>query len=311
MICFSLQRCLLILFAVSLLVYPGWAQSTGSNHSRLPLEVRQPYPAPSENPNSIRVVSFNVHLGADPDGLAASIRRNANLCQADIFLLQELESYPSEESSRAAELAQRLELNYVYAPARKKVENGEEGTHGLAILSRYPLSEIQVIPLPQFDLRYNTRQRIALAATVEIGSNALRLYNTHLDTRINAANRLEQLEPVLKAAQQDGHAIEVVGGDFNTNSIRWAWSLLPVFYSRQARAVDEFMEENGFTTVFADAGPTMKKGLFRFRLDSLYTRGARVRVFAIEESVDTSDHLPLWIDIVWPPQPPPAEPAER
>ncbi|NIV35403.1 MAG: hypothetical protein GWN58_39900 [Anaerolineae bacterium] len=242
------------------------------------------------------MVTFNVHYADDLPALVRSIQRNPALCAADVFLLQETESYKSEGASRTHKLARALKLNYVYAPARY-IEEG--GTHGLAILSRYPLSDITVIPLKQFDLNLNTRRRIAVAATVTVGSRSLRFYNLHLDTRVNLEDRLEQLRPVVRAAVEQAIPHVILGGDFNTNPFRWLFHVIPVFYSDQADTVDEFMRKNGFATPFAEAGPTNRRPMFRFRVDSIYSRGVTVEGFGIERSVEVSDHFPLWLDVGW------------
>ncbi|MGH9814101.1 MAG: endonuclease/exonuclease/phosphatase family protein, partial [Candidatus Acidiferrales bacterium] len=191
-----------------------------------------------------------------------------------------------------------LRLNYVYAPARLK-EAGD-ATHGLAVLSRFPLREVEVIPLKQYNLGVNTRQRIALGVTLELGKRRLRLYNVHLDTRINARQRLEQLQPVVEAARRHAVAETVIGGDFNTNPLYWLLPVLPIFRSNQAKVVDDHMKEKGFVTPFAEAGGTSKKWGGRFRVDAIYSRGLTVKSFAVEESVAISDHFPLWVDLAWP-----------
>lgn len=264
-----------------------------------PPEVRHLVPPPPPRP-TLRIVTFNIHHGDDLPALIESLRRHPVLCSADIFLLQEIESYPAEGASRARQLAQALRMNYAYAPARRTRQGG---THGLAILSRYPLSDVRVLPLRQFDLNVHTRRRIALAATAHVGGHPLRLYNLHLDTRLNPQDRLEQLRPVVDAARDHAIAGAVVGGDFNTNPLRWLFHVIPIFRSDQAGAVDDFMRENGFDTPVAHAGSTSRKGLLRFRLDSLYSRGVHVQAFGVERSVEVSDHLPVWMDIRWPPGP--------
>ncbi len=255
-------------------------------------------PPVASRPAILRVVSFNVHHGNDIPGLARSIRTNAELCTADVFLLQEIESFPAEGKSRARRLAEALGLNYVYAPARLK-EAGD-GTHGLAVLSRLPLRDIEVIPLKQFSLGVNTRRRIALGATVQLGVRKLRLYNVHLDTRINAQQRMEQLQPVLEAASRTKTDAVVIGGDFNTNPFYWLLPVVPVFRSNQAKAVDEYMKDGGFDAPLAQAGGTARKLGGRFRVDAIYSRGLEVKGAAVEDGVALSDHFPIWVDLAWP-----------
>ncbi len=262
-------------------------------------EVGLTLPAPHAIPPVIRVVSFNVHHGDNVPALVMAIRSHAELCSADVWLLQEMEAFPAEGKSRTQRLAEALGLNYVYAPARLK-EAGD-GTHGLAILSRFPMSDIEVVPLKRFQLGVNTRRRIALGVTLHLGERRLRVYNLHLDTRINADQRIEQLRDVVEAAQRQPLREVVLGGDFNTNPIYWLLPLLPVFRSNQAKAVDDYMKQNGFAAPFAEGSGTVRKWYGKYRVDAVYGRGLAVRRWNVESGVSVSDHFPLWVDLAVPP----------
>jgi endonuclease/exonuclease/phosphatase family metal-dependent hydrolase len=246
--------------------------------------------APAAPRDALRVVTFNVHFGADVPGLAEAIRSNPRLSQADVLLLQEIESHPGD--NRAARLADALNLNLVYAPAR--IEG--DGTHGLAILSRYPLSDLEVIRLKRYDLGFRgTRRRIAMAATVHAPGRDIRVYNVHLDTRLTPEDRLLQLEPVVAAAVKQPAAL--VGGDFNTiNAVSSLLPLLPVPVPgfSQAGGLDAYMKAKGFATPFERIGRTHH---FPMRLDAVYARGLEVEGEGKETSVDVSDHFPLWVDV--------------
>ncbi|MEM9489655.1 MAG: endonuclease/exonuclease/phosphatase family protein, partial [Myxococcota bacterium] len=146
----------------------------------------------------LRVVTFNVLYGDDLPALVAAIRGNSELAAADVFLIQEIESYPDEGESRSATLARELDMNYAYAPAR---EEGT-GTHGLAILSRFALDRVEVMRLPRFEMRYNSRDRIALAADILLGEEALRVVDVHLDTRLNITQRVIQLNPAVTRSDE-------------------------------------------------------------------------------------------------------------
>lgn len=268
-------------------------------HTELRPELQQLRPAPLAAPARIRIVTFNVHHGRDVPRLAAGMLSVPSVRDADVFLLQEIESYKSEGSSRAHKLAEALRLNYAYAPARPTEEGG---THGLAILSRFPITNVQVIPLKQYKLVVNTRCRIALAATLDVAGRPLQVYNVHLDTRLNPRDRIEQIRAVVESARDDRAAGVVVGGDFNTNPVRWAFHILPFFRSNQATALDNFMEENGFHTPLGRSGATLNRRLLKFRADSLYSRGLTVVAFGVERLLKISDHFPVWMEVTWPPQ---------
>ena len=256
----------------------------------LPCSVARHEPAPDAHPDAVRIVTFNVHYGADVAGLARAIRTNPHLRDADVLLLQEIEKHPGDD--RAARLADALSLNLVYAPAR--IEG--DGTHGLAILSRYPLKDLEVLRLKKYDLGFRgTRRRIAMAATVELPGHSVRIYNVHLDTRLTPEERLTQLAPVVAEAEQQPAAI--VGGDFNTiNAVSSLLPLVPVPLPgfSQAGGLDAFMKSKGFATPFERIGSTHR---FPMRLDAVYTRGIAVEGEGKETSVTVSDHYPLWVDL--------------
>jgi endonuclease/exonuclease/phosphatase family metal-dependent hydrolase len=260
----------------------------------LPCEVAVHDPAPSTLGDALRVVTYNVHLGADVPALVRAIHANHELRRADVLLIQEIERHPGDD--RAARLAEALNLNLVYAPAR--VEG--DGTHGLAILSRYPLSDLEVIALAPYDLGFRgRRRRIAMAATVQLPGRSVRVYNVHLDTRLTPEERLVQLEPVITAALRQPAAI--IGGDFNTiNAVPALLPYVPVPAPGYGQAVglDTYMKSKGFSAPFEKIGRTHYLAM---RLDGVYARGVKVEREGKEMSVDVSDHYPLWLDVKVPP----------
>lgn len=246
-------------------------------------------PAPVAAEPALRVASFNVHYGGDVAGIARAIEADPELRGSDVLLLQEIESYPGDV--RAEKLAARLGLHFIYGPARPK----KNGSHGLAILSRHPLRDAEVIALPRYHLGWGTQRRVALAATVEWNGADVRVVNVHLDTRLTPAQRYHQMGPVLERAA--GHPRVVIGGDVNTISCiprllpRWP---IAVPGTSQAPAFDAFMHEHGYTAPFRRIGWT---GPLRQRLDAIFVRGLSVGAFDKEDDVRVSDHIPLWADV--------------
>jgi endonuclease/exonuclease/phosphatase family metal-dependent hydrolase len=248
-------------------------------------------------PAVVRVVSFNVEKGADVDGLARAIRSTPGLAGGTIFLLQEIESHPGEGGSRASRLAAALGMGYAYTPER--IEG--DGTHGPAILSPWPLEHVQIMALPYADLAFSRAPRIALAAEVHVGDAVLHVIDLHLDTRLNATERILQMRPAVKDAPWPA----IVGGDLNTNPYAWvADGALPevptdsVVDTDQAPVIDDYMRHIDYATPTAGLGPTQSfAGIVDSRLDSIYVRGMSCVPGAVERSVTISDHFPLWIDV--------------
>lgn len=254
----------------------------GTARSRAPLGV-----------SSLRVVTYNVQYGPALEEVAAAIEATPALRQADVFLVQEIEAYPSEANSRAARLAALLGLGYVYVPARL-VEGG--GTHGLAILSAFPLQNVQRMLLPDAGKGH---PRIAMQAEVVVGERRLHVINVHLDTKLNTAERLAHLRP----AVIDAPETTLVAGDFNTSWVEWVAGELPVLSSSgasdQAPVMDSYMRSLGFATPTANSGPTEHMYGFELRLDAMYPRGLDATYGAVER-VGPSDHWPMWMDVALP-----------
>lgn len=241
-----------------------------------------------------RIASWNVHFGEDTAGLAEIIRTSAELARADVILIQEIEAYGSEGATRTARLAEALGMTWVYAPAR--VEG--EGTHGIALLSRHPLSGAAVMELPYFDQVLNPRNRIALAADLVLGEQRLRLVNVHLDVRLGAVDRVRQLAPAVRDLDER----VVIGGDFNTNP--WAWgAIVPLASTQaivgqsQAAVLDDYLlEGHRLETAIAPDTSTIAFPGYTIRTDDLYARGLPILASGVDR-VGGSDHWAVWFDV--------------
>jgi endonuclease/exonuclease/phosphatase family metal-dependent hydrolase len=282
--------CVLLGLGAAVLAPPAPAATcSGLTESALPCAVVERGSVARDSAALLRIVTFNVHYGADVPALVRAVRENSRLRAADVLLLQEIEQHPGDD--RPAALAEALGLNVVYAAARP----AGNGTHGLAILSRLPLRDLEVVGLHEYDLVYSTRRRIALGATVDVDGRPLRIFNVHLDTRLAPEQRMDQLEPVAARASELARAI--VGGDLNT--INCVTSLLPalpipLLGYEQGPLLDRFMRAHGFAAPLESVGATGPLGM---RLDALYVKGVRVAGSGKEDTGSVSDHLPLWMDL--------------
>lgn len=182
---------------------------------------------PARAPDQLRVVSFNVKNAVHVDLAIALLRDNDSLRGADILLLQEM------DARGVMEVADSLGMAYVYYPASRSSNTGRDV--GNAILSRWPLSGDRKVVLPHLG-RIRGTERVAVGATVLVGSRRVRVYSVHLATMVaNGPNdRRDQLRTLL--ADADSLSPVIIGGDFNSGTVpalaaehgyRWPTRRLP------------------------------------------------------------------------------------
>jgi endonuclease/exonuclease/phosphatase family metal-dependent hydrolase len=226
----------------------------------------------------LSVVTLNLAKEPSAAKLAAELAILPALRNADVFLLQEV-----EPRSAAVELAAKMGLHVVGSKEAAEVPN-----LGLAILSRYPLRDVRARPLKKYDLVYRSRSRYALSATADTPWGPVRIVNTHLDTRLNAADRLAQLDD---AVRDTGAGATIVGGDFNSNWFYWIHHVLPVPAGSQGRPVEAFMTRAGYRSAIPASLTTFD--WLGQHLDWIWLRGlkpAESRVFPLK----FSDHHACW-----------------
>ena len=250
----------------------------------------RPHDAPhgSTPDRTFTAVSLNMAREGDPEKVLKDINASGRLRTADLLLMQEV-LHKDGQPSVAQQVAKRVRYFSTFSPAAPGVFD-----QGLAILSRYPLQNVRIQRLKLCDLRFHCRSRFAVSADVESPWGPVRVWNAHLDTRINAAERVEQLQPVIdEAAKRDGPVL--VGGDFNTNDFRWLGNVVPVPGGpSHGAAIRRAMQSRGFTTPFADGAVTFP--VMRRHLDWIFVRGLRPLGSSVEPA-PFSDHHAIWTQV--------------
>ena len=247
--------------------------------------------APRAAGETLRIASWNLHFGADPVGLAAALAADPTLAAADVLFTQEIEAYPDEDGTRASRLAAALGMTWVYAPGR--IEG--TGTHGIAIFSRYPIVSAEVRDLPHFHMPIGEEPRIALAATLDLGTRLARVVDIHLDVRLGASDRIRQLDPAVPLGDD---ATIALGGDLNAAPWSWIAGEVPllgpeaILGQEVPRIVDDYLRPLGWTGAVDPGAATLTQ--LPVRADNLY---ARHELAGGVERIDGSDHYPLWIDV--------------
>lgn len=248
---------------------------------RSPANPAEPAPA-----RSISAVSLNLAKETDSSRIVRAIHDAPRLRNADLFLLQEV-VHEDGKSNVADEAARELGYFASFEPAAPGVRN-----QGLALVSRYPISGVQIRRLKACDLGFRNRSRFAMSAMVRTPWGELRVWNAHLDTRINARERLDQLRPVIDEASRHTGPI-LIGGDFNTNDLYWLRNMVPLPGGpSHGVAIRGAMRRHGFEAPFPEGLNTYPA--FPSQLDWIFVRELR----ALETSVEPaafSDHNAIWV----------------
>lgn len=236
---------------------------------------------------TVSALSLNLHGTRDGQAILAALRKAGGLEHADVMLFQEVVRPRQGRGGAVDEVARVLEMQIAFAPGFE-LRSGEQ--EGLAVLSRYPIVETHVIALQHNDLLWKSRRRVALAVTLQAPAGQIRVYNLHLDTRVNLKARLEQLRPVAEEAAAVSGPV-LVGGDLNTNPYRWVEHTLPVVVAPdQGVGMLRYMNGLGYTSVFPRRTPTSR--WFRMQLDWLFLRNLEAGPVVVQP-VFFSDHHAL------------------
>ena len=245
-------------------------------------------PAAVQSETNIKVVSYNIRWrsGDDLRKLAQLLKEDAEIGGASILGLQEVDRNKKRSGNRNTAVILGEELGMYYAWAAPPTLKGEkEEETGVAILSAYPLTNVQRIVLPHKGP--GGRRRVALGATVKPGRVPVRIYSIHSETRMAVDRKLDQMKAVLSDLAQYGEDMPaIVLGDLNT------WEPAAVTKTGKLFAAAKFQ------TPF-DKQPTFfRRVLFipiKLKLDWIWLRNLEATNNGIDRTITLSDHWPLWV----------------
>lgn len=231
-------------------------------------------PSPQAVQPFYRIVAWNIERGAHYDGIYHFLTTHPQLRHADLLLLTETDLGMARSGNRhvARDLAEALGMHYYFVPSYLNLckGNGAEheadgentlALHGNAILSHYPLHDLDVVVLPNGkDKMRGKEKRVgsqkALVATVRFPGRSVRVACVHLDAHSTQAHRAHQMRLVLDALDKWLPATDdrrpatplpvLIGGDWNTstyNSSR-AFTAICGFWYRVAMGVSHVMRNH-------------------------------------------------------------------
>ncbi|QDS93348.1 Endonuclease/Exonuclease/phosphatase family protein [Roseimaritima multifibrata] len=167
---------------------------------------------------TLRVLSYNIHHAEGVDG-KLDLVRIANLIKsvrADIVLLQEVdqEVARSESVDQPTQFGALTKMEFAFG---KNIPL-QGGGYGNAILSRWPIRDIQNHLLPNLE---NGEQRGVLSGVIEIGSAelpAIRVLATHFDHRRKDEERFQSAAKVTEMIIGTTEMPVLFGGDLNDDA---------------------------------------------------------------------------------------------
>ena len=166
----------------------------------------------------LKGMTYNVHH-CNPPGKANTAMIDIPaiskvICEQnpDWVALQEIDDHTirsGKEINEAQEIAKNTEMYFYFGKAIDYAGGG----YGVAILSKYPISQMQTYYLPK-DADKKTEQRVIITAKMQLpNGKVIRLGCTHLDVQ-NAKNRVLQVNEINRIASLDSIPF-LLGGDFN------------------------------------------------------------------------------------------------
>ncbi|HKP68439.1 MAG TPA: endonuclease/exonuclease/phosphatase family protein [Pyrinomonadaceae bacterium] len=272
----------------------------------------------SKDPQSVSALAWNIERGNIFEGIVDALQNHDDLKDKDLLLLTELDYGMARSGNRfvAREIAERLNLNYAFAPvyiALQKgsgVESESEGEntksiHGLAMFSKWPMKNVHAVPLPNGkDKMWGKEKRLgylqALVADIEHPTGTFRAVTVHLDAHCSRAHRHLQMKIILDHVDTLAPMPTVIGGDWNTTTFnaQSATRAILGYWRRVMMGVknvvknhyphpDRYFERGLF-------GELEKRGYEYKSLNELGAGTIHYDVSSIEKNTNLRDWVPEW-----------------
>ena len=234
----------------------------------------------------LRVLVYNIHAGKDAGGVN-NLQRVAEVIEAsraDVVLLQEVDRKTTRSGGddHLAELESLTGMRGAYG----KSLDFQGGAYGIAVLSRWPIAPVDVVPLrtepPQPRAGGSIEPRVALI----VETNGMTIMNTHFDASNVETYRLQEVEQLLALVRQSGARPALIGGDFNAEPASAVYERL-----RDSGLRDAFLECRGTKGLTYPADAPVK------RIDYLFLTKPFRCVSAEVLPSQASDHRALLVEV--------------
>ena len=182
----------------------------------------------------IRVMTYNIHHANPPSrqdyidvkAIAQVIRRQ----RPDLVALQEVDVHTKRSGSmlnEAEDIAAQTGMQVYFA----KAIDHDGGDYGVAILSKFPLSNSQNHKLPTAAGTKGEPRVMATAIISLRGGKKIVFACTHLDAQKADTNRVLQINAIAEILSREQLPV-IIGGDFNATSDSRVITVLDKFMTR-------------------------------------------------------------------------------
>lgn len=252
--------------------------------------------------DELLVMAWNIERGQRLDDQLAAFASDA-LPSPDILLLSEADrGCPRSGGGNVTqELARALDMNWAYAVEFVELPREVTCEHGNAVLSRYPLANVEQLRhaanLSWYDNAGEPRLggRIAVAADVVVGDKVLHVVSVHFESdvsvlEVQVAQGVETAEHA--AAQPFG---VIVGGD--TNAPFYTWDVLNG--ADNDETIGAFLDR-GFEDMHMGLDPANRSTRSGLVIDLMLSRDVDFRdpgLCTREVCDPLSDHQAVWATV--------------
>jgi hypothetical protein len=271
-----------------------------------------------ENKQFVSVLAWNIERGNVFEGIVDTLKNHDELNNKDLLLLTELDYGMARSNNRfvACELAEKLELNYAFAPVYIALQKGSgveefaagenhQSLHGLAMFSKFPIVNAHTVALPNGkDKMLGKEKRLghlrALVANIEHPAGVFRAVTVHLDAHSSRKHRRLQMKIVLDHLEKLPELPTIIGGDWNTTTfnsqsstraIMGYWRRVFMGPNRVVKKHFPFPENYFEKDLF---GELEKRGFDYKNLNELGVGTLHYDVESIEKNTNLRDWVPAW-----------------
>lgn len=173
-------------------------------------------PADTTSDRVLRILCYNIHHASPPskpDSIdLTAIAKVINDAKPDLVALQEVDVFTRRSGpyNQAEELAKKTGLKSYFF----KAIDHDGGEYGVAILSRYPVTETLRYALPTKEGSGGEPRVLGTAVISLPGDHKIIFASTHLDAQRDSVNRLLQINAIKSQLKNAVYPV-IIAGDFN------------------------------------------------------------------------------------------------